>query len=75
MEVAVFFTHIGLVLFQNNMPRKLRLWHRCKLFNDVLQSLQAGHPQLVTVVCGSHEGHADEIRQMQNQQLSWTNRE
>lgn len=70
----MFLTHIGLVLFQDNMPRELGLWYRCKLFNDVLQSLQAGHPQLVTVVCGCHEGHADEVRQMQHQQISWMDR-
>lgn len=71
MQFDVFLTHIGLVLFQNNMPWEFRLWYRCKLFNDVLQGLQASHPQLVTVVCCRHEGHADEVRQMEHQQISW----
>ncbi len=71
MHFDAFSTHIGLVLFQNNMSWELRLWYGCKLFNDVLQGLQAGHPQLVTVVCGRHEGHADEVRQVEHQQISW----
>lgn len=67
MQFNVFLTHIGLVLFQDNMPWELWLWYGGKLFNDVLQGLQAGHPQLVTVVCGRHEGHTDEVRQMEHQ--------
>lgn len=43
MTIDVFFTYVGLVLLQNNMPWELRLWYRCKLFNNVFQSLQAGH--------------------------------
>lgn len=70
MKLDVFMTHIGLVLFQDDMPGELRLWYRCKLFNNVLQSLQASHSQLVTVVCGCHEGHANEVRQMKHQQIS-----
>lgn len=65
-------THVGLVLFQDNMPRELGLWHRGKLLNDVLQGLQASHPQLITVVCGCHESHADQVRQMEHQQVTWT---
>lgn len=68
-------THIGLVLLQDYMPWELRLWYRRKLFNDVLQGLQASHPKLVTVVCGRHEGHADEVRQMEHQQIPWTERD
>lgn len=68
-------THIGLVLFQDNVAWELRLRYRRKLFNDVLQGLQAGHPQLVTVVCGRHEGHADEVRQMEHQLISWIERD
>lgn len=71
----MFVTHIGLVLFQDDMPGELGLWNRRKLFNNVLQSLKASHPQLVTVVCGCHEGHADKVRQMQHQQISCKDRE
>lgn len=74
LKLDAVLTHIGLVLFQDNVPRELRLWYRCKFFNDVLQSLQASHPKLVTVVCGCHEGHADEVRQVQHQQISWMDR-
>lgn len=56
------------------MPGKLGLWYTRKLFNNVLQSLKASHPQLVTVVCGCHEGHADKVRQMQHQQISYKDR-
>ncbi|KAF3842289.1 hypothetical protein F7725_024240 [Dissostichus mawsoni] len=55
----------------DNMAWELGLWYGGKLFNDVLQGLQAGHPQLVAVVCGRHEGHADEVRQMEHQLISW----
>lgn len=61
-EIMQCFTHIGLVLFQDNVPRELGLWYGRKLFNDVFQGLQASHPQLVAVVCGCHESHADEVR-------------
>lgn len=53
------------------MTRKLRLGHRGKLLNDVLESLQAGHAQLVTVIRGGHEGHPDQIGQMQHQEITW----
>lgn len=75
LKSDVFVTHISLVLFQDDMPGELGLWYRRKLFNNVLQSLKASHPQLVTVVCGGHEGHADKVRQMQHQQISYKGRE
>lgn len=75
LKCDVFVTHIGLVLFQDDMPGELGLWYRRKLFDNVLQSLKASHPQLVTVVCGCHEGHADKVRQMQHQQISYKSRE
>lgn len=66
-----FLTHIGLVLLQDDVPWELRLWYGCKLFNNVGQGLQTSHPQLVTVVCGCHEGHTDKVWQMEHQQISW----
>lgn len=63
--------HIGLILLENNVSWELRFWYCCKLFNDVFQGLQTGHPQLVTVVCGCHEGHTDEVGQMEHQQIPW----
>lgn len=67
----VFATHVGLVLFQDYVSRELGLRYGRKLFNDVLQGLQPRHPQLVTVVCGRHEGHADEVGQVEHQLIAW----
>lgn len=61
------WTCIGLVLFQDNMSGELGLWYRSKLLDDVFQSLQARHPQLVAVVSGRHEGHADQVGQVEHQ--------
>lgn len=51
------------------MAWELWLGNGCEFLDDVLQGLQAGHPQLVAVVSGSHECHPDKVRQMEYQEV------
>lgn len=64
-------SHVRLILLQNDVARKLGLGHRRKLLDDVLEGLEAGHAQLVAVVGGRHEGHADQVREVEDQEVIW----
>ena len=62
-------SYIGLVLLQDAVSGKLGLRHAGELADDEQEGLQASQPELLTVVCGRHEGHADQVCQVQHQEV------
>lgn len=65
----VFTPYIGLVLLQDHMTRELWFWDGGKPPDDHQQGLQTCQSQLVTVICGCHEGHANQVTKMENQEV------
>lgn len=51
------------------MSRELWFRNIRKTSDEDQQGMQARQPHLVTVVCGRHEGHTDQVAQVENQEV------
>lgn len=68
-ESSSFVAHIGLVLLQDDVSGELRLRNVRETSDNDQQGLQARQPQRVTVVRRRHEGHADQVTQVEDQEV------
>lgn len=51
------------------MTRELGLRDGGEPFDDHQQGLKTGQSQLVTVICSCHERHADQVTEMEDQEV------